>query len=325
MLKPFSFKTILFYLCYFFFFKSGALCEFQNVNDNTADLQWTVGKPYPYSIDHTTSTNASQFAYVNLQSSAQGSKARLESATYPSSGVECVQFWYMFEASVQSVAEINVYEKHGSSYGTAKWNQHAHINDPSWTYGQVEIGTSATSDYSVVFEAYKRQSSTTGPLVVGLDDINIKPGQCRPAVNCDFEDSNICSWKQHDQNQINWLLNRGQTDSYETGPHVDVTLGTADGTYLYIETSSPTKPGDKAILVSEYLDPTTSGSSSCFGMWYFMYGLDVGELSVWINDTQAGLRLLRNFTGEQGFTWHPLFINITNSMDFRIAIRGVVS
>lgn len=303
----------------------GEPCQFQNVTDGTADLRWTVGKPYPSSIDHTTSTNASQFGYVDMQNAGVNGKARLESAIYPPVGAECVQFWYLFETSVQGTIELNVYEKIGSNYGAAKWTKHAEPNDPSWTYGQVQIGESATSDYSIVFEANKRVASTTAPQIVGIDDIIVKQGQCKPAVNCDFENGDICSWKQHEDNQINWLLNQGQTDTYETGPHVDVTLGTSLGFYVYIETSSPTKAGDKATLVSEYLNPTPAASSGCFGLWYFMYGEDTGELSIWINDTQSGMSLLRNFTGEQGFTWHPLFINITNNNDFRLAVRGVVS
>lgn len=254
----------------------------------------------------------------------QGSKARLESDPYPPSGVECVQFWFTFDTAVFSVAELNVYVKFGSNYGSPVWIRHAEINDPSWSYGQVQIGESATSNFTVVFEAVKRLPSTTGPLIVGIDDIEIKLGECRPAVNCDFEDG-FGSWKQHSENQIYWLLNRGQTDSYDTGPHVDVTLGTTAGYYAYIETSSPTKPGDKATLVSEYLDPTPTSSSGCFGVWYFMYGRDVGDLTVWVNETESGLRLLRNITGEQGFNWHPLFLNITSTNDFRIAVQGVVS
>lgn len=303
------------------------MCDFQNVNDQTASLKWVVGRPYPYSIDHTTSTNSSEFAFVNAASSPVDSKARLESIKYPAAGVECVQFWYMFETNNRAQAiELNVYEKIDSTYGTPKWSKHSKDDDRSWSYGQIEVGHLATSgEYTIVFEALKRTSLTNEPIIVGLDDVDIREGTCKPAINCDFEQDDICSWKQHYQNNINWLVNQGETDSSDTGPHVDVTLGTAEGHYLYIETSYPTKEGDTAILVSEYIDPTTSGSSSCFGLWYFMHGVDVGELSIWFNDTQTGLQIQKEIIGEQGFMWFQLFLSISKSNEFRIAIKGVVS
>lgn len=295
------------------------------MNDQTAELIWNVGRPYPDSIDHTTFTNFGEFAYVNGAGQAATSKARMESIDYPTDGIECAQFWYMFETNDRIQAmELNVYQKVGSNYGTPKWSKHSQTDDRSWSFGQIEIDPT-TSNYSIVFEALKRTADIDERLIVGLDDVIIVNGECISPINCGFEGDSLCSWKQYDLNDIDWLLNQGLTDTSETGPHVDVTLGTDEGYYAYIETSPPTKPGDSAILISEYIDPTTiTFSSACFGLWYFMYGEDVGELSVWINDTQFGMRLLENITGEQGFEWFPLRININNNNEFRIAIKGVV-
>lgn len=306
-------------------FETGDSCEFQNVNDNSANLRWEVGKSSDLAIDHTTSTTIGQYAYVKAKDSTVNSKARLESAVYAPNGAECLQFWYTFEATTQSAARINVYEKVGTNYGSPKWSKNSEVRDSAWMYGQVEIGTSASSDFSVVFEAIKLTSNVNDNLVIGLDDINIRIGQCKPPINCDFEELNLCSWTQSDANDFDWLINQGQTDSFDTGPHVDVTLGNDEGAYIYVESSSPAKAGDKSIITSEYLSPTTSGSSFCFGLWYFMFGRDVGDLSVWINDTVTGSRMIRNISGEQGFNWQPLFINISNANDFRISVQGVVS
>ena len=54
-----------------------------------------------------------------------------------------------------------------------------------------------------------------------------------------------------------------------TGPSVDHTLATINGKYIYIETSSPTKPGDKARIKSPVFK---NNDYSCFELWYHMYG-----------------------------------------------------
>ena len=307
-------------------FEVGDFCDFNNVNDNTANLKWLVGSPFPTSIDHTTSTSTGKFAYLNAKDATLDSKARLESGVYSQTGAECVQFWYMFQSNAQTTAKLNVYEKINGNYGQPKWSKVAEAKDYRWTYGQVEIGESTQSNYTVVFEAVKLTAPMESDLIIGLDDVNIRIGECKPAINCDFEEENICSWYQYESDELDWLLNQGQTDTSDTGPHVDVTLGTAEGTYLYIEASSPSKAGDRAMLVSEYLSYTTPNNhASCFGLWYFMYGLSVGDLIVSINDTQNGMIMLKNISGEQGFNWQPLLINVTNPNDFTIVVQAVVS
>lgn len=122
---------------------------------------------------------------------------------------------------------------------------------------------------------------------------------------------------------MDWLLNQGKTDSSNTGPHVDHTLGTDEGVYIYLESSYPASNGDKAILSSEYLDKTTS--MGCFSLWYFMHGKDVGSLNVYKNDSDHGAYLSATLTGDQGFSWQQLEINVQSSVEFRMIIEGVVS
>lgn len=104
---------------------------------------------------------------------------------------------------------------------------------------------------------------------------------------------------------------------------MDHTLGTDLGVYVYIESSYPSKSGDKAILTSEYLEKTSS--PACFSLWYFMHGSQVGELNVYKNATNVGNRLLAAIIGEQGQLWKKLDITVENSEEFRLNIEGVVS
>ena len=55
-----------------------------------------------------------------------------------------------------------------------------------------------------------------------------------------------------------------------TGPDVDHTTGTINGKYIYIEASSPAKPGYKARIKSPIFK---SNDYSCFELWYHMKGM----------------------------------------------------
>ena len=66
-----------------------------------------------------------------------------------------------------------------------------------------------------------------------------------------------------------------------------------------METSSPTKKGDVAILESEQFNPVAG--SRCLNFWYHMYGSDIGSLQV-IYKVFSGSQkedLLWNLTGQQ--------------------------
>jgi len=299
------------------------LCDFQNVDDNSALLKWKVGQPTFVSIDHTTLTNQGSFAFVDFQNNDQNSKGRLESAKFSFNGFECLQFWYLLNG--KDNGDLNIYIKYLNDYGTPIWSKSSHNND-EWRFGQISIGNNSylTNNYSVIFEAMKGPKNNG---IAGIDDVIIKIGDCSPPINCNFEEYSICSWSQYQYDQLDWLLNQGETDSLFTGPQVDVTLGTIEGVYLYLESSLPSKKDDKAVITSEYLKPT---ASSCFSLWYFMHGSDVGQLNIYTVDNSntnplTGLKLIKNLTGEQGFSWQQLQVDVSSTQEFRIVIEGVVS
>lgn len=51
------------------------------------------------------------------------------------------------------------------------------------------------------------------------------------------------------------------------------------GKYVYIESSAPRKPGDKARLISPQI---TSTSPMCMSFYYHMYGQHIGTLNVYL-------------------------------------------
>ena len=62
--------------------------------------------------------------------------------------------------------------------------------------------------------------------------------------------------------------------------------GLGIGKYMFIETSTPRRQGDKARLYSERFTPT-SLVGSCIKFWYHMYGNAIGTLNVLVK-TGAG-------------------------------------
>lgn len=68
---------------------------------------------------------------------------------------------------------------------------------------------------------------------------------------------------------------------------IKISVDFSTGHYIYIEASSPRKPGDNAMLVSA-LQPSPT-SDQCFEFWYSMYGIETGTLNLYIeNGNQLG-------------------------------------
>ena len=71
---------------------------------------------------------------------------------------------------------------------------------------------------------------------------------------------------------------------------------------MYIETSSPRRPGDKAKLV---VTVPNNGEASCLSFYYYMYGATVGTLNVY-----SGNSKVFNISGYQSNNWITVERNI---------------
>lgn len=114
---------------------------------------------------------------------------------------------------------------------------------------------------------------------MAIDDVSNTEGECPRAETCTFEED-LCGWVNGQNGVVDdfdWMRNSGSTPSYGTGPSVDHTYGTPDGTYLYIEASDTTNSGDKAWLISEHFEP----GLYCISFWYHLYGSGIGTLNVY--------------------------------------------
>ena len=54
-----------------------------------------------------------------------------------------------------------------------------------------------------------------------------------------------------------------------------------------------------------------------------MHGYNVGELNIYLDNGTLSSKL-KNITGEQGFQWFQLQIDISSQVEFRIVLEAVV-
>ena len=99
---------------------------------------------------------------------------------------------------------------------------------------------------------------------------------------------------------------------------LDHTYGTGSGYYMYIETSSPQKAGDKARLISPTY--TAAASGSCLKFFYHMWGIDTGALNVFLKlSTGIEPSPIWALSRDQGDLWRPAQATISTAAKFQVS------
>lgn len=167
------------------------------------------------------------------------------------------------------------------------------------------------------------------------DDITFRLGNCEDAsyisATCDFEEEHICGYTSDSTADFNWTRNKGKTISGSTGPSVDVTTGTSAGYYMFIETSTPQKRGQKARLVSPVESVSGFNNAKCLFFYYHAFGNDVAELNLYsIHDTDYSngqtnsMNKLWSVNMNLGDQWFLASVNTDFGYDYRVVFEGVV-
>jgi hypothetical protein len=90
---------------------------------------------------------------------------------------------------------------------------------------------------------------------------------------------------------------------------------------MYIETSFPQKPGDKARLISpEY---SVSPGGSCLQFFYHMWGSDTGALNVYLkNGAEIEASPLWALGNDQGNFWRPARATVKVTNKFQVSYQN---
>ncbi|KAK7473655.1 hypothetical protein BaRGS_00035133, partial [Batillaria attramentaria] len=289
--------------------------------DKTDVFDWTRGQgptgtvATGPTVDHTTGSRNGWYTFIETSAPrVTNDTARLVSQQIPAGQPYCFKFWYhMYGAHVNL---LNVYIRKGNTLGQPVWTK-MQSQGNQWRLGQVQV-PSLTSPGNLVFEGV-RGPSYKGD--IGLDDIRATPGNCAVSggVTCTFENG-LCGWTQDTSDNFDWLSHTGKTGSTGTGPSSDHTLGH----YMYIETSSPRRPGQKARLISSQV---TSTSPQCLSFFYNLNGRQIGALNVYVmtgaslasTDTPVWTK-----TTNLGDRWVPGQTTVQANSPYKIVIEGVV-
>ncbi|XP_070566390.1 MAM and LDL-receptor class A domain-containing protein 1-like [Ptychodera flava] len=295
---------------------SGDICDFEDSvlcggsQDTTDDFDWTLASGGIPVNDHTYASVSGH--YLAVQSCTTGQIARFISEKYTrSSGSRCLTFYYNSDGA--DVALLNVYAQVNDNLGQALWSRNFQQGD-GWIIAQVTIDSA--DRYEIVFEAVCG-SGKSG--YVAVDDFFLSDGACNNPGACDFENG-MCTWSNElDNDETDWELMSGPTDTSKTGPDTDHTYGNITGTYIYTE-SSNTAGGTLSMLVSEPFI-ASPGSDKCLQFWYNMYGAGIGTLQVEqiSGDTRT---TLWSIMGDQGTGWQFGRIGFKQYNDYQLVFTS---
>ncbi len=130
-----------------------------------------------------------------------------------------MKFWYFLNGPDGTTGKLNIAKQNtGSSDETNLWSSDIYENT-TWRYGQVSMN-GGTNPFAILFEATKSSSN----VLIGIDDVILTLGYCPPPVNCNFESGTMCSWTQLKDDDFDWLLQSGETESFGTGPIIGMNI-----------------------------------------------------------------------------------------------------
>ncbi|XP_055359914.1 MAM and LDL-receptor class A domain-containing protein 2 isoform X2 [Betta splendens] len=275
--------------------------------------------------DHTTATG--YYMRVNFSQWSTQNEARLQSPSLPPSSPYC-QILFHFHIREESAGSLRVLMQQAEGSEAILWSQ-SHSTVSHWTATYLPLGPHP-QPYRVWFISTSRKppgSTTHGDDVVAVDDIsflNCEASYQPPALSasdCSFEDG-LCVWVQGGEDELDWLIWSGPTESPNTGPAGDHTTG--KGKYIYIKSSPPSVKGNMALLKSSLLPPAGE-KGYCLRFWYHMFGATVGSLRTFLLSVDPFEKtLVWQKSGNQGDEWLLVQSHVTLQRVHQVIVEATV-
>uniref|UniRef100_K7GDR3 MAM domain-containing protein n=1 Tax=Pelodiscus sinensis TaxID=13735 RepID=K7GDR3_PELSI len=149
--------------------------------------------------------------------------------------------------------------------------------------------------------------------------------------HCNFE-FDLCAWEQDQNDDFDWTLRTGSIMIPGTGPMADHTLQGPSGHYIFIKSSFPQLPEQKAKIFSPKLSRRSKNCKGieCHYSWlqilfyYHMHGVSIGSLTIYQVTASNQEKVLFNLTGNQGNFWQRKQLLLDEDEDFQITFEGQV-
>ncbi|XP_075556528.1 MAM and LDL-receptor class A domain-containing protein 1-like [Dermacentor variabilis] len=324
---------------------AGSLCDFEGDGfcgfqvDSTGGGKWRMAGGSKDALtsqysDHTFGDlHGGHFLllHLNEQKPKQDSPyvATLVLPDQPPTKGGCLTLWYFVDGT--GVGHLNVSVRVPGSTMPTLQDVLFGIPSTGWRYASATV--KSASMHEVLLTAEVEQG---GLVAVGLDDISLSEGQCPENGRCDFEGPDMCGWENADSGvQRMWVRNRGYTPKSSSGPRADHTLGTRDGTYVYLD--GRTRRDEKIYTGILKSQRWTGSSAYCFSVWLHMGGTDVepstGSVRVIVAYVNEYGREKREsvivVTGNQEKRWHqkkvtigPVSSSTAEFVEFSVLIAG---
>ncbi|KAL3260057.1 hypothetical protein MRX96_016529 [Rhipicephalus microplus] len=316
---------------------AGSLCDFEGDGfcgfkvDSTGGGQWRMATGNKQYSDHTFGgSHGGHFLLLHLNE--QKPKQRppyIASLVLPEqspTNARCLTLWYFMDGT--GVGHLNVSVRAPRSTASDLQNMLFGVPSAGWRYGSATVMSASWHEVLLTAEV-----EHDGSVAVGLNDISLREGQCPEIGYCDFEGPDLCGWENADSDvQRMWVRNRGSTPNSSTGPLADHTLGTRDGTYVYLD--GRTKRAEETYTGLLKSQSWIGGSPYCFSLWLHMGVTDVGSstsalrvIVVYVNEYGKEKREpIIVITGKQEKQWEQkkVTIDLVSSplMEFRVLIAG---
>jgi hypothetical protein len=217
------------------------------VNDFGSFFQWRKIRSNASDPDHSYGTDIGNYMLASSVSPHLKDKtARLLSPVYPSATV-CVSFWYKTLGDIQ----FNLRTYSFGAYSAKSYFVSNTDRGKEWSIGRATI--SITSAFQIVFEAVDKGPTFRDGFAY-LDDVEINYKSCQPLGSCNFEEG-FCGFGNALNSEIDWIILMGTAglgQNVSNVPTVDNTLGSAQGSFLYLDTNS-NQAGTRALLESEVI------------------------------------------------------------------------
>ncbi|XP_028396414.1 MAM and LDL-receptor class A domain-containing protein 2-like [Dendronephthya gigantea] len=311
-------------------FDSGNICSYENGN---GQFQWTVYRgstPSGGTGPSADVTGRGNYLYIETSSPRQfGDKAAILTPTLY--GKQCMKFSYHMYGG--GIGTLNIYANNQRIFSKMGNKGNQWVDSSMFS----EISRIIFMALTVKFEG-ARGNSYQGD--IAIDAISFTPGSCsfqtpppptqrptrptnpptRPTnppsqtVRCNFDQSTLCSFANLPNDQFDWTIKKGSTPSGGTGPSRDVS---GRGNYVFIETSSPRRQGDKAYLAS----PSVSGAQ-CLKFSYHMYGASIGSLIVY-QSMNGRMTEVSKMSGDQGNQWKKAEVELPSANNYKVIFSGV--